>query len=78
MQHARIRRLVFGASDPKTGACGSGVNLFGEPRLNHHTQVRSGVLAEASAQMLTKFFAERRELTREGRLPADEDDDGAP
>ena len=78
MQHARIRRLVFGASDPKTGACGSVVNLFGEPRLNHHTQVRSGVLAEASAQMLTKFFAERRELKREGRLPADEDDDGAP
>ncbi len=79
MQHARIRRLVFGASDPKTGACGSVVNLFAEPKLNHHTQVRGGVLAEASGQMLSRFFAERRELRREGRLPAsadDGDDDG--
>ncbi len=42
MQHARIKRVVFGASDPKTGACGSVVDLFAEPKLNHHTQVRGG------------------------------------
>jgi len=77
MQHARIRRLVFGASDPKTGACGSVIDLFAEPRLNHHAQVRGGVLADASGEMLSKFFAERRELKRSGRLPPDEDDDAA-
>jgi tRNA(adenine34) deaminase len=78
MQHARIKRLVFGASDPKTGACGSVVDLFSEPKLNHHTQVRGGVLAADSGRLLSQFFAERRELKRTGRLPVDEDDDGAP
>jgi tRNA(adenine34) deaminase len=77
MQHARIKRLVFGAGDPKTGACGSVVDLFGEPRLNPHTHVRGGVLAADSGAMLSRFFAERRELKHSGRLPADEDDDGA-
>jgi tRNA(adenine34) deaminase len=77
MQHARIKRLVFGASDPKTGACGSVVDLFAEPRLNHHTQVRGGVLGSDSGRLLSQFFAERRELKRAGSLPADEDDDGA-
>jgi tRNA(adenine34) deaminase len=80
MQHARIRRLVFGANDPKTGACGSVVDLFAEPKLNHHTQVRGGVLAVESGELLSKFFAERRELKRSGRLPGDEggeDDDAA-
>jgi tRNA(adenine34) deaminase len=76
MQHARIKRLVFGASDPKTGACGSVVDLFAEPRLNHHTHVRGGVLGAESGNLLSRFFAERRELKRSGRLPADEDDDG--
>jgi tRNA(adenine34) deaminase len=46
MQHARMARLVYGASDPKTGACGSVIDLMAEPRLNHHTQVSSGVMAE--------------------------------
>lgn len=77
MQHARIRRLVFGASDPKTGACGSVVDLFAEPKLNHHTTVRAGVLGDESGQLLSKFFSERRELKRSGSLPADEDDDAA-
>jgi tRNA(adenine34) deaminase len=78
MQHARIKRLVYGAPDPKTGACGSVVNLFDEPRLNHHTTVRSGVLAEEAGAMLSRFFAERREHQRSGLLPAaDEDDDAA-
>ena len=45
IQHARIARLVYGANDLKTGACGSVVSLMNEPKLNHHTQVTSGVLA---------------------------------
>jgi tRNA(adenine34) deaminase len=77
MQHARIKRLVFGAADPKTGACGSVVSLFDEPRLNHHTAVRAGVLAEESATLLSRFFAERREHQRSGRLPAGEMGDDA-
>ena len=46
VQHARIARLVYGASDPKTGACGSVVNLMSEPKLNHHTEVLGGVLVK--------------------------------
>jgi tRNA(adenine34) deaminase len=60
IMHARVARLVFGARDPKTGACGSVVDLFAEPRLNHHTRVTAGVEAEASAALLTAFFAARR------------------
>jgi tRNA(adenine34) deaminase len=60
IQHARISRLVFGASDPKTGACGSVVNLFAEPLLNHHTQIEGGVLAQQCGELLTNFFRERR------------------
>ena len=58
--HARIRRVVFGAADPKTGACGSVVNLFAEARLNHHTTAVGGVLAEACGAPLSAFFAARR------------------
>jgi tRNA(adenine34) deaminase len=60
IQHARIKRLVFGARDHKTGACGSVIDLFAEPRLNHHTRVERGVLAEECGGLLTRFFAERR------------------
>jgi tRNA(adenine34) deaminase len=60
IQHARIERLVFGAHDPKTGACGSVIDLFAEPRLNHHAQVTSGVRAEECGALLSRFFAERR------------------
>lgn len=60
IMHARIARVVFGAADPKTGACGSVLNLFGEPRLNHHTQVLGGVLADESGVLLREFFADRR------------------
>jgi tRNA(adenine34) deaminase len=77
MQHARIKRLVYGAADPKTGACGSVVNLFDEPRLNHHTSVRAGVLADEASALLSRFFAERREHRRSGRLPAEEEGDDA-
>lgn len=60
MIHARLARVVYGAPDPKTGACGSIVNLFEESRLNHHTEVVGGVLADDCAFLLKEFFAERR------------------
>lgn len=60
IMHARISRVVFGASDPKTGACGSVVNLFAEDRLNHHASVVAGVLAGDSVALLKSFFAGRR------------------
>jgi tRNA(adenine34) deaminase len=60
IQHAHIAQLVYGASDPKTGACGSVVNLMTEPRLNHHTKVSGGVMAEECAAILSQFFASRR------------------
>lgn len=60
MMHARIARVIFGASDPKTGACGSVVDLFAEQRLNHHAKVTGGILADACAQQLKDFFALRR------------------
>jgi tRNA(adenine34) deaminase len=58
--HARISRLVFGARDPKTGACGSVVDLFGEPRLNHHATVLGGVLADECGKLLSDFFSSLR------------------
>ena len=60
MMHARLARVVFGASDPKTGACGSVVNLFAEEKLNHHTALSGGVMAEDCAALLRNFFALRR------------------
>ena len=58
--HTRIARVVFAASDPKTGACGSVVDLFTERRLNHHAEVVGGVMAGESAQLLQQFFSQRR------------------
>jgi tRNA(adenine34) deaminase len=58
--HARLSRLVFGARDPKTGACGSIVDLFAEQRLNHHTSVEGGVCADECGRLLSAFFAARR------------------
>jgi len=55
--HARIARLVFGARDPKTGACGSVIDVFGEPRLNHHATVLGGVLADECGKLLSDFFS---------------------
>jgi tRNA(adenine34) deaminase len=60
IQHARIARVVFGARDPKTGACGSVIDLFAEPRLNHHTEVEGGVMAQECGEVLSNFFRERR------------------
>lgn len=64
IQHARIARLVYGASDHKTGACGSVVNLMAEQKLNHHTQVTSGVMANECGSILTNFFSERRKQSK--------------
>jgi tRNA(adenine34) deaminase len=58
--HARVARVVFGAPDPKTGAGGGVVDLFAEPRLNHQTQVVSGVLADDCGNMLREFFVRKR------------------
>ncbi len=60
IMHARIERLVYGAADPKTGACGSVVDLFGEERLNHHTRVDAGLMGAECGQLLTDFFRHRR------------------
>lgn len=60
MFHARVARVIYGASEPKTGAAGSVFNLFTEPRLNHHARIEGGVLAEECAQVLSTFFAKRR------------------
>jgi tRNA(adenine34) deaminase len=69
--HARFKRVVFGARDPKTGAAGSVLNVFELPTLNHHTDVRGGVLADDCGRVLQDFFAERREQYRQRRaLPA--------
>lgn len=68
--HARVRRVVFGAPDPKTGAAGSVLNLFAEPRLNHHTTLAGGVLAPACGALLREFFVQRRAQQRSERLQA--------
>ncbi len=60
MMHARIRRVIYGAQDPKTGACGSAIDLFAEPQLNHHATVSGGVLAADAVSLLRAFFAQRR------------------
>lgn len=57
---ARVARLVYGAPDPRTGACGSVIDLPGDSRWNHRIEVVGGVLAEESAALLRGFFAERR------------------
>jgi tRNA(adenine34) deaminase len=64
LMHARFRRVVFGAHDPKTGAAGSVIDLFAEQRLNHHTAIRGGVMAEPCGDVLRAFFAERRARRR--------------
>ena len=67
MIHARLKRVIFGASDPKTGACGSVVDLFAQKELNHHTAVAGGILQEECAMFLKAFFAERRKKAKEVR-----------
>ena len=76
MLHARLRRVVFGAFDRKTGAAGSVVNLFGEIALNHHTETLGGVMARESVQLLREFFEERRIKRAQALELADEDSIG--
>lgn len=59
--HSRIKRVVFAASDPKTGACGSVISLQSESRLNHHCTVTQGVLADEAATLIKNFFKARRQ-----------------
>ena len=65
IMHARVARVIFGAPDLKTGAAGSVLNLFAEPRLNHHASVIGGVLAVECGAMLSEFFAERRLMAKQ-------------
>ena len=67
MMHARLRRVVFAAADPKTGAAGSVVDLFANRTLNHHTEWAGGVLAESAGALLREFFSERRAQMRAER-----------
>jgi tRNA(adenine34) deaminase len=60
MLHARLARVVFGAADPKTGACGGAVSLHAEAALNHRTRFEGGVLADECGALLKQFFFERR------------------
>jgi tRNA(adenine34) deaminase len=71
--HSRLKRVVYGAPDPKTGSAGSVLNLFSMPQLNHHTQVEGGVLADQSSEVLQDFFRKRRALQRELARPLRED-----
>ena len=73
MLHSRLKRVVFGAFDPKTGAAGSVINLFEQPLLNHRTQVQGGVLADECAQLLKTFFQTRRDDSRFKIWPLRED-----
>jgi tRNA(adenine34) deaminase len=60
LMHARLRRLVYGADDPKAGAVHSVMEVLNHPELNHQIDVRSGVLAGRSAELLQEFFRKRR------------------
>lgn len=68
MFHARLAAVVFGADDPKTGACGGVIDLSREPRLNHHALVRGGVCAEACSKLLREFFRAKRQAVRLSRM----------
>ncbi|GAB4058890.1 tRNA adenosine(34) deaminase TadA [Uliginosibacterium sediminicola] len=61
IMHARIARVVFGATDPKTGVAGSVLDVYAEARLNHHARVEGGLLASEAGGLLSSFFAARRQ-----------------
>jgi tRNA(adenine34) deaminase len=61
IMHARLGRVVYGAADPKTGACGSVVDVFAETKLNHHATLVPGVLADECGAKLSAFFSQRRQ-----------------
>jgi tRNA(adenine34) deaminase len=66
---ARVGRLVFGAADPKAGACGSVLDVIREPRLNHRAEIASGVLADECGEVLREFFAAKRRKADRDREP---------
>jgi tRNA(adenine34) deaminase len=66
--HARIGRVVYGAAEYKTGAAGSIVDLFSEPRLNFHARIEGGVLAQECGQLVSDFFAQRRQQKNQADL----------
>ncbi len=70
--HARIRHVVFGATDPKTGAAGSVLNLFEQAQLNHQTTIAGGVMADACSRMLKDFFGGRRRAQKAAQKAAQE------
>lgn len=74
IMHARLARVVYAAADPKTGAAGSVINPFADRRLNHHTEVIGGVLAEEASRMLSDFFALRRRQQKAAKLAAGDGD----
>ncbi len=71
--HARFKRVVYGATEPKTGAAGSVLNVFANEQLNHHTQITSGVLADECAQVMQDFFETRRAQQQLIKVPLRED-----
>lgn len=71
--HARFKRVVFGATEPKTGAAGSVLNVFSYPQLNHQTEVTGGVLAAECAHTLQRFFEDRRAQQQRDKTPLRED-----
>ncbi len=71
--NARLKRVVYGASEPKTGAAGSVLNVFSQPQLNHHTQITGGVLADECAALMQTFFEQRRAQTTAHKEPLRED-----
>ena len=73
LMHARLARVVFGASDPKTGACGSILNLFQEEMLNHHTELVGGVMSAECGELLRGFFAMRRQA-QQARISTESDE----
>lgn len=75
---ARLGRVVYGAADPKAGACGSVLDVLGERRLNHRAELSGGVLAEECGELLREFFRQRRlaRLALADAPDADDPDDG--
>jgi tRNA(adenine34) deaminase len=72
MMHARLSKVVYGAADPKTGACGSVINLFEQEQLNHHTDIVGGVMGDECGAMLKSFFAARRAAVAAAKRAAQE------
>ena len=73
IMNARFTRVVYGASEPKTGAAGSVIDLFSNATLNHHTTVEAGVLAQSCSELLARFFADRRAVNQQQATPLRED-----